>query len=91
MVDRSPCVVAGVMPKSFSFYPKEANAWSLITPASEFVQQPWTSMTGVFGLLKQGVTRAQAEAELTALESRIVQQARRPGPAYFLYAGCPGP
>jgi predicted permease len=75
MVDRSPCVVAGVMPKSFSFYPKEANAWSLITPASEFVQQPWTSMTGVFGLLKPGVTRAQAEAELTALERRIVQQA----------------
>ena len=75
MVDRSPCVVAGVMPKSFSFYPKEANAWSLITPASEFMQQPWTSMTGVFGLLKPGVTRAQAEAELTALESRIVQQA----------------
>jgi len=75
MVDRSPCVVAGVMPKSFSFYPKEANAWSLITPASEFVQQPWTSMTGVFGLLKPGVTRAQAEAELTALERRIVPQA----------------
>ena len=74
-VDRSPCMVAGVMPKSFSFYPKEANAWSLITPASEFVQQPWTSMTGVFGLLKPGVTRAQAESELTALESRIVQQA----------------
>ena len=74
-VDRSPCVVAGVMPKSFSFYPKETNAWSLITPASEFVQQPWTSMTGVFGLLKPGVTRAQAEAELAALESRIVPQA----------------
>ncbi len=74
-VDRSTCVVVGVMPKDFSFYPKEANAWSLITPASEYVQKPWDSMTGVFGRLKPGVTRTQAEAELNAIEKRILPEA----------------
>jgi predicted permease len=70
-----PCVVAGVMPKQFTFYPKEANAWSLITPSSAFVQKPWDSMTGVFGLLKPGVTPAQAEAELGAMQKRVLPEA----------------
>ena len=71
-VDHSPCIVVGVMPRDFSFYPKEANAWSLIGPTTKFAREPWTSMTGVFGLLKPGVTRAQAEAELNAMEKRIL-------------------
>ena len=74
-VDRSSCVVVGVMPASFAFYPKETNAWSLITPASAFAQKPWDSMTGVFGLLKPGVTRAQAEAELNAIAKRTLPEA----------------
>jgi putative ABC transport system permease protein len=41
-VDHSSCVVAGVMPKGFTFYPKQANAWSLITPTSAFTQKPGT-------------------------------------------------
>jgi predicted permease len=73
--DHSPCVVVGVMPKDFAFYPKETNAWSLITPESAFAQQPWDSMTGVFGLLKPGVTRVQAEAELNAMEKRVLPEA----------------
>jgi predicted permease len=73
--DRSPCVVVGVMPKDFTFYPRETNAWSLITPASAFAQEPWNSMTGVFGLLKPGVTRVQAEAELNAMEKRVLPEA----------------
>jgi predicted permease len=70
-----PCLVVGVMPKQFTFYPKQANAWSLITPASSFVQRPWDSMTGVFGLLRPGVTRAQAEAELDAMQKRVSPEA----------------
>ncbi len=69
------CVVVGVMPQQFAFYPKQANAWSLITPASAFVQKPWDSMTGVFGLLKPGVTHAQAEAELDAMQKRVSPEA----------------
>lgn len=74
-VDDSSCVVVGVMPKKFTFYPKQANAWSLITPTSVFAQKPWDSMTGVFGLLRPGVTRAQAEAELNAMEKRVLPEA----------------
>jgi hypothetical protein len=68
-------VVAGVMPKQFTFYPKEAERMVLITPASPFAQKPWDSMTGVFGLLKPGVTRAQAEAELNAMQKRVLPEA----------------
>src|SRR6202012_1087616 len=74
-VDRSSCFVAGVMPREFAFYPKAADAWSLMTPASPYAQKPWESMTGVFGLLKPGVTRAQAQAELDAIEKRILPEA----------------
>src|SRR5215831_10712625 len=71
----SSCVVAGVMPETFSFYPVATDAWSLITPGGEFAQKPWTSMTGVFGLLKPGVTRAAAEPELEALQTRVMPEA----------------
>ena len=74
-MDDSVCVVVGVMPKHFTFYPKEANGWSLINPASAFVQKPWESMTGVFGLLKPGVSHAKAEAELDAIEKRVLPEA----------------
>jgi putative ABC transport system permease protein len=69
------CIVTGVMPKTFSFYPVATDAWSLITPTGEFVQKPWNSMTGVFGLLKPGVTRAAAESELTAIQARVRPEA----------------
>ncbi len=65
------CRVVGVMPKTFSFYPAQTDAWMLITPASDFVKKPWTTMAGAFGLLKPGVTRAAAEAELTSIQARI--------------------
>ncbi len=71
----SSCIVAGVMPKTFSFYPVATDAWSLITPGGEFAQKPWTSMTAVFGLLKPGVTRPAAESELTAIQASVITEA----------------
>jgi predicted permease len=71
------CNVVGVMPQSFAFYPPQTDAWLLITPGSVFVTKPWDSMTGVFGLLRSGVTRAAAEAELTSIEARILPEAPR--------------
>lgn len=68
------CVVIGVMPKTFSFYPVATDAWSLITPTSEFTQRPWNSMTGVFGRLAPGVTRVAAESELAAIQARILPE-----------------
>ena len=71
----TPCTVAGIMPASFSFYPKQTQLWTLITPDSQFAKDPWNSMVGVFGLLKPGVTRAAALSELTSLHHQIVRQA----------------
>ncbi len=70
-----PCQVVGVMSKDFSFYPLQTDAWTLITSRSDFVQKPWETMTGVFGLLKPGVSRAEAEAELTAVQTRVAREA----------------
>jgi predicted permease len=69
------CQVIGVMPKTFSFYPVVTDAWSLITPTGEFAQKPWNSMTGVFGRLKPGVTRAAAESELSAIQASVLPEA----------------
>jgi putative ABC transport system permease protein len=73
-LDQSPCVVVGVMPSSFSFYPTQTDAWMLITPESEFVKKPWEAMTGVFGRLRPGVSRAATNAELNAIERRILPE-----------------
>lgn len=72
---KASCNIVGVMPKDFGFYPTVTDAWSLITPASDFARTPWQSMTGTFGRLKPGISRAAAEAELTALQSQVVQEA----------------
>src|SRR5579863_334454 len=72
---KSSCQIVGVMPRTFSFYPVATDAWSLITPGGEWAQKPWRTMTGAFGLLKPGVTRAAAEAELTALQAQVLPEA----------------
>jgi len=71
----SNCLVVGVMAKSFSFYPAKTAAWKLITPGSEFAKKPWSAMAGVFGLLKPGVTREAAAAELQAIQTPVVAEA----------------
>jgi predicted permease len=68
------CRVVGIMPEDFSFFPKQTNLWTLITPASNYTKHPWEWNVGVFGLLKPGVSRASAEAELTALQKRIIHE-----------------
>lgn len=74
LLNNIPCTVVGIMPKSFSFYPKQAQLWTLITPESPFAKDPWDSEVAVFGLLKRGVTRARAQAELSILENRVSRE-----------------
>jgi predicted permease len=69
------CAVIGVMPKDFSFYPKQTQLWSLITPQSDYAKQPWEWPVGVFGLLKPGISRASAQGELAALQEAIIHEA----------------
>ena len=73
-LDGTNCTIAGVMPKDFSFYPKQTELWTLITPNSKFVQKPWELPIGVFGLLKPGVSRSAAEAELASIQKRIISE-----------------
>jgi predicted permease len=71
----SSCQVVGVMSADFSFYPLQTDAWMLITPTSDLVKKPWESMVGAFGLLKPGVTRTAAEAELASIQGQVIGEA----------------
>jgi len=75
IVNDESCLVVGVMPKDFSFYPKLTQLWMLIPPQGEYAKHPWSSMVGVVGLLAPGVTRASAEADIAALQARIISEA----------------
>jgi len=74
-IDQRECRITGIMPKDFSFYPLQTALWTLITPNNEFAKDPWGSVTGVFGRLKPGLSRAAAEAELATLEQSILPEA----------------
>jgi predicted permease len=68
------CQVVGVMPESFSFYPVATSLWTVITPDSDFVRNPWRSPTGVLGRLRPGISRQAAEQEVTAIEASIATE-----------------
>jgi len=70
-VNDESCLVVGIMPEDFSFYPKLTQLWMFIPPQGEYTKDPWNSMVGVVGLLAPGVTRASAEAEID-LQSEFV-------------------
>ena len=69
-----PCVVAGIMPKGFDFYPKQTSLWTLITPDSQFSEKPFDSVVGIFARLKPGVAMSIAEAELVDIHQRVVEE-----------------
>jgi putative ABC transport system permease protein len=73
-LDGVHCTIAGIMAKDFSFYPKQAELWTLIIPNSKFTQKPWDMPIGAFGLLKPGISRAAAEAELAGIQKRIIHE-----------------
>lgn len=76
-LDDNPCMVVGVMPAGFTFYPDALSMWKLITPDSPIARDPIHSAVGVFGLLKPGVSAEQAQKELALLYSR--EPGRNPG------------
>jgi hypothetical protein len=74
-IDDQSCLVAGIMPANFSFYPAQTEVWTLMTPSSSIPTQPWRSSVGAFGLLKPGVSKASAQAELAAIQKSILPEA----------------
>jgi hypothetical protein len=65
MLNQQPCVVVGVMPVTFSFYPSETDAWMLITDS--FTPAPQSLYVAVFAKRRADVTTAQAEQEIRAV------------------------
>jgi predicted permease len=64
-----PCVVLGVMPPWFTFYPAATEAWLLLVP--DFTPPPDKIPLGIFARLRPGVTIAQAQAEVSALHATL--------------------
>jgi predicted permease len=68
-LDDRPCVVLGVMPPSFTFYPTAAQAWMLLIP--DFSPPPDKIPLGIFARLRPGVTIRRAQAEVSALHTAL--------------------
>jgi putative ABC transport system permease protein len=66
-LDGRACTVIGVMPDTFAFYPAAADMWTLITATREQLPPDRYQGVGVFGRLRAGVTREQANAELASI------------------------
>ena len=70
-LERRPCIVLGVMPASFAFYPPATQLWTLLTP--DFQPAPQDIPMLAYGRLKPAVNMAQAQAELAALHTALHQ------------------
>jgi len=65
VLDQRPCVVVGVMPPTFSFYPRDVEAWMLITRT--FQPSPQSLFVSVFARLAPGVSIPQVQQEVRTL------------------------
>jgi len=62
-LDQAPCIVLGVMPERFVFYPAATQAWILLQSPAD----PRRVLVGIFARLKPGATLAQAQTEMRGL------------------------
>ena len=70
-LDHKPCVVLGVMPAEFAFYPRQTEMWMLLGPDFDVPRKELP--IGTFARLKPGVTLEQAQAEASALHQALHQ------------------
>jgi putative ABC transport system permease protein len=64
-LDDRVCSVVGIMGARFTFYPREAQLWYVITP--EFAAGPRPPGVFIVGRLRPGVTRQRLQAELAGM------------------------
>ena len=72
-IDNRPYVVVGIMPPAFRFAPfwqTRAEMWTPLALASQLTDRSGRSLR-VFGRLKDDVTAAQAQSELSAIAARL--------------------
>ena len=72
-LDEQSCTVLGVMPPGFTFYPDIVPLWRLATADDEIMRNADHSMVGVFGRLKPGISRQDAQRELRAIYVSVHQ------------------
>jgi len=75
-LDNQPCIVIGVMPAGFSFYPDATSMWRLETPTGEIARNPERRGIGTFARLKPGVTISAAQEELRRLHHQFNEHNR---------------
>jgi predicted permease len=74
MLDERPFTVIGVMPSHFEMYPKETEAWSLLTPASDVVKDPMFHILAVAGRLKRHASADAGRDDLSLIRQRANEQ-----------------
>ncbi len=73
-LDDQACLVTGVMPATFEFYPPDAPAmWRLITDSDPMSKHPDDSGIGIFARLKPEASIDKAQAELRLLHRQCHQ------------------
>jgi putative ABC transport system permease protein len=68
-----PHVVAGIMPPGFQF-PERVELWGPLAPSERLRAARGQFWLPVVGRLKPGVTRAQAQADMSTIANRLEQQ-----------------
>jgi predicted permease len=71
--DDEDCTVVGVMPPGFEFFPRQTDAWTLVTPGGPVARNPLANLA-IFGRLKAGVTRETAAAEAAVVHQRVADE-----------------
>jgi predicted permease len=89
-LDAEPYRVVGVLPKGFSYRildaPFDAEVWTPIRPDDPMYTPTSDSAVGIVARLKDGVSLAQARAEVAAVQDRLDHQ-RSPLPEIFVGSG----
>jgi putative ABC transport system permease protein len=70
--------VVGVMPESFAFPNRDVEMWAPSPPDAPYAQRRDETWFSVIGRLKGGVTRLQAQADLSRVQNRLGKQFPNP-------------
>lgn len=70
----SSYTVIGIMPATFGFPDRDTELWTPIAFTARQAQQHGSHYLSVIGRLKQGVTRQQADTEMSAIAARLAEQ-----------------
>jgi predicted permease len=73
-LDGQSCSVVGIMSAEFEFFPKQTEAWTLISPSRRPGDDP-ANAVAIFARLKPGVTIGAAQAEAVQLHQEVIRTA----------------